>query len=140
MGVGVRAGFNPGFTAKYMLSDKTALEGLAQFRYHGFALTGLYEIHVPAFDEDNLKWYYGGGAHVGYYASPRWGWGRYKRNPGYPIIYDFYPTIGLDAILGLEYKIEGIPFTVSADFKPYVDLYYPALGLFDLALSARYVF
>jgi len=35
------------------------------FRWGGYNLTGLYEIHTNAFDEPQLNFYYGAGGHIG---------------------------------------------------------------------------
>ena len=76
-GVGLRLGFSNGLTVKHFLSQRSAVEGLLSTRWHGFELTGLYEVHDNAFDVDRLNWYFGGGGHIGFwngdYTSSRWG-------------------------------------------------------------------
>lgn len=137
--LGLRAGYHPGITLKYMSSSDVALEGIFQFRYHGVVLTGLYEKHAAAFDVERLRWFYGLGGHIGAYERPYYGWGRYK---GY-YDHDYYrtrPRIGVDGILGLEYIIGEIPFSVSIDWKPYIDIWYYGAGFYDGALSVRYNF
>ncbi len=134
-GIGFRAGYNPGLTFKYMMSSDAALEGIMQWRYRGFSVTGLYEIHKTAFGEPQLKWFYGIGGHVGFYGRGE-GYGS-RRGYAYD---DSRPSIGIDGILGLEYVIQEIPFTVGLDFKPYIDIFYPGWGVFDGALSVRYIF
>jgi hypothetical protein len=57
--------------------NSTALEGILGIRNHGLVVTGLYEIHQPAFNVPKLKFYYGFGAHVGAVGS-----GVYKRFNG----------------------------------------------------------
>ena len=66
-GIGIRAGFSSGLTIKHFKNSKVALEGLLTTRWQGFDITGLYEVHNKAFDVDHLNWYYGGGAHIGFY-------------------------------------------------------------------------
>jgi hypothetical protein len=137
-GLGVRLGYHYGITFKYMMSDAAAIEGILQFRYHGTAITGLYEKHAVAFDNDQFRWFYGIGGHVGYYGR---NYGLAKKYYGrYYYEYEERPSIGIDGIIGLEYRIKEIPFTLGVDFKPYVDIYYPGWGYFDSALSVRYVF
>jgi hypothetical protein len=56
-GVGLRVGPASGFTVKHFLSEKSALEGLLTTQWHGWGVTGLYEVHNMAFDTENLKWF-----------------------------------------------------------------------------------
>jgi len=94
-------------------------------------MTGLYEIHARAFDVRGLNWFYGVGAHIG-----QW-------NDDYPLLDErgSYAVVGVDGIIGLEYEIEEIPFTLSADWKPSLNLVgYTGFVGFGGALSIRYVF
>jgi hypothetical protein len=136
LGIGLRAGYNPGITVKYMLSEARAIEGIVHYRYNGTVITALYEMHTNAFGEDKLFWFYGLGGHVGYYARPDY----FKRNKYYAFYYERRPSIGIDGIIGLEYRVEEIPFSIGVDLKPYVDIYYPGFGLLDGALSVRFRF
>ena len=135
-GIGLRAGMHPGITVKHFFKGDAAIEGILHTRpkYHGWILTGLYEKHATAFNTEKLKWYYGLGAHVGHFGH---GW--YKDRWG-----DYYErntiTVGIDGILGLEYFIGDIPFTVGLDVKPYFDIINPGWGYWDGALSVRYTF
>jgi hypothetical protein len=129
-GVGLRGGWTPGITVKHFISGTSALEGLLSTRYNGFLLTGLYEVHAPAFGVTGLYWYYGGGAHIG-------AWNRYYRTDKA----DNYSVIGIDGILGMEFNITEIPFNLSIDYKPGINLLGKPFGLTDeVALSVRYVF
>ena len=74
-GLGLRVGTGAGFTVKHFLNERSALEGLLTTKWHGFDITGLYEIHDQAFDTDNLQWYYGFGAHIGFYNGDYVEWG-----------------------------------------------------------------
>ena len=74
-GIGVRVGLFSGLTVKHFANNKAAFEGLLTTRWQGFDFTGLYEIHDEAFDVDNLKWYYGFGAHIGFYNGEYVEWG-----------------------------------------------------------------
>ena len=133
-GIGVRGGGYNGLTVKHFVSNKHALEGLLYTRWRGFEVTGLYEIHEPAFDVPHLYWYYGFGGHVGFYdgdeTHERWG---ARGNQ--------YTVIGADGIIGLEYNIQEIPFNVSLDWKPAIDLIGTTNSrLQNGGLSVRYVF
>ncbi len=99
--VGVK--FYPGaISVKHFTNDNTALEGLGYFWNKGVRITGLYEIHGDINAADGLKWYMGPGAHVGFYGS-KYGGGT---------------SIGVDGVLGLDYKIVGAPINLSVDWQP----------------------
>ena len=50
-------------------------------------------------------------------------------------------AIGIDAIVGLEYKIPNAPIAFSLDYKPSVNfMNLNAYGLFDLALGIKFTF
>ncbi|HWB24429.1 MAG TPA: hypothetical protein VG738_03070 [Chitinophagaceae bacterium] len=106
--VGVK--FYPGaLSVKSFIQPDRAIEGLAYFYEDGFRITGLYEIHGNIEGVDGLKWYIGPGAHIGFW-SQSWK--------------DKYPdrnnsvAIGIDGVLGLDYKITGAPINVSLDWQP----------------------
>lgn len=71
----------------------------------GTRVTGLYEIHGDIAGAEGLKWYVGPGAHLAFYNS-NYGGGA---------------VIGVDGVLGLDYKIKGIPLNISFDWNPNVD-------------------
>lgn len=130
-GIGIRAGFSSGLTIKHFIKQKAAFEGLLKTRWQGFDITGLYEIHNEAFDVRQLKWYYGGGAHIGFYNGNNVSWG----TNGIA-----YTIIGIDGILGIEYTFSEIPVNIGIDWKPVLNL----IGYSGLwsegALSFRFVF
>jgi hypothetical protein len=129
-GIGVRGGLSNGLTVKHFISDVSALEGLLTTRWNGFLFTGLYEVHAPAFGVRGLYWYYGGGAHIGAWNH------HYKANRE-----DNYSVIGIDGILGMEFNITEIPFNISVDYKPGINVLGKPIGMSDeVALSVRYVF
>ena len=128
---GVRLGLFSGLTVKHFVNKKAALEGLFATRWQGFEITGLYEIHEQAFDVDNLYWYYGFGAHLGFYNGRHVEWG----TPG-----SAYSVIGIDGVGGLEYSSHEVPFTVGIDLKPSLNLFGYTGFWTDLALSVRYRF
>ena len=135
--IGLRAGYYPGLTIKHFFNGNKAFEGIVHFRYHGVGFTGLYEVHVVAFKVPELHFYYGIGGHIGFYDGHYY----YKIKHGDYIYYDDRTTsIGIDGILGLEYKIPGIPFVVGADVKPFFDIVEPGPGYWDGALNIRFTF
>jgi hypothetical protein len=99
--VGVK--FYPGaISVKHFTNDNTAVELLGYFWNKGVRITGLYEIHGDIDPINGLKWYLGPGAHVGFYDS-KYGGGS---------------SIGVDGVLGLDYKINGAPINISIDWQP----------------------
>jgi len=129
-------GYENGISGKYFMQSNVALEGILGFRNHGVVVTGLYEIHQPAFSVDKLKFYYGFGAHIGSAGS-----GPYRRFNGDDRIYtDARLLLGADGVLGLEFVIPQSPIAVSLDLNPRVEL---ATGpFFDIApgLGLKYTF
>jgi hypothetical protein len=125
--------FYPGaISLKHFIRNDRALEGLGYFWDHGFRFTGLYEIHGDIGDAPGLKWYVGPGAHIGVYNG---GW-YYKDH--------FYDngalSLGIDGVLGLDYKINQAPINLSLDFQPSFELithpYFSGWG----GLAIRYTF
>jgi hypothetical protein len=125
-GVGLRLGWDQGLTIKHFIGSKPALEGILSARYRGFDVTGLFEVHNRAFDVDRLDWYFGGGAHVGFYGT----------NYGY----GSGTFVGLTGILGLEYNFAEVPINLSLDWKPVFDFGYSHFIADGGALSIRYIF
>ncbi|MBS1496251.1 MAG: hypothetical protein JSU03_08530 [Bacteroidetes bacterium] len=99
--IGVK--FYPGaLSVKHFVSDKNALEGLGYFYNYGARITGLYEIHGDIKNAAGLKWYIGPGAHVGFYNSK----------------YGGATSVGIDGVLGLDYKFKEAPINLSLDWQP----------------------
>jgi hypothetical protein len=130
-GIGVRAGFSSGLTIKHFLSRNAAFEGLLTTRWQGFDITGLYEIHNQAFDVKQLSWYYGGGAHLGFYNGTYVSWGHNGTA---------YTILGIDGVLGLEYTFIELPINIGIDWKPALNLIGYVGFWSEGAFSVRYVF
>lgn len=141
---GIRGGLAAGITGKYFIAENKAIEGIFSTRYRGFSLTGLYEIHQPL-KEENFSFFYGLGAHVASYSSYHYyGYDRYtsytRNNQVYTGPYqETIGVLGIDAILGLEYRFKTIPFTIGVDTKPFFDLIGHGNNYFDIAASVRYI-
>jgi hypothetical protein len=130
----LRGGFTNGLTVKHFTGDKAAFEFLLGSRWHGFDVTGLYEVHNRAFDTAGLKWYYGAGAHIGF-----WNGDYTYRDWGYQGT--SYTVAGLDGILGLEYSFREVPINLSLDWKPAFNFAgYSGFWADGGALSIRYIF
>lgn len=127
-------GYENGISVKHFTNESNALEGILGFRRGGLVITGLYEIHQPAFNTQKLKFYYGFGAHAGSIGA-----GRYKKLGGDEVFEDSKILIGADGVLGLEYVLPNSPIAFSLDLNPRVELAGP---FFDLApgLGVKYTF
>jgi len=130
-GIGVRAGFSSGLTVKHFTSQNIALEGLFTTRWQGFVFTGLYEVQNRAFDVKRLNWYYGGGAHLGFYNGSYAYWG--DRGTAYTVI-------GIDGIIGMEYNFDEIPINIGVDWKPALNFIGYTGFWSEGAISIRYIF
>lgn len=131
-GIGLRAGVPYGLTVKHFLTKSNALEGILASRWGGFIITGLYENEHWTGEYPGLNWYWGFGAHVGFWSV--------GANPRVDETYSG-AVIGADAILGLEYTFDEIPLNLSLDILPTFNLIgYSGWGGINGALSIRYVF
>lgn len=100
--LGVKVFDGAGITFKHFLTDRNALELILYWWKNGTRVTGLYEIHGPINGAPGLRWYIGPGAHIGVY----------NRNHGN------VTAIGIDGVLGLDYKFRGAPINISLDWQP----------------------
>lgn len=102
-----------GISIKHFInSTDHALEGIGYFWNRGARFVGLYEFHGEfSPGADGLMWYVGPGAHIGFYND------RYYDNR-YPDGNGSGSFIGIDGVLGLDYKFEGAPINLSLDWQP----------------------
>ena len=116
--VGLRLGSTSGLSIKKAIAGAD-LEGIIGVSPSGLSFTGLYEISKPTSEVSQLYWYYGAGGHATI------------RGSSYYVFHDRYYAeryyggalgLGIDGILGLEYRIREIPFSISLDLKPYVEI------------------
>ena len=134
-GIGLRGGTSQGLSIKHFISYESALEGIVSTRWRGLMITGLYEIEKPAFSVYGLSWYYGGGAHIGfwndtYYNIP---WADIDHNGNYAVL-------GVDGIIGIEYTFIEVPINISLDWKPAMNFFgYTGLWGDGGAVTIRYV-
>ncbi|WP_215225274.1 hypothetical protein [Echinicola shivajiensis] len=132
-GVGLRAGVTNGLTVKQFLTYDAAVEGIIHTRWKGLLVTGLYEVHKDIREIQGLKWFYGGGAHLGT-------WGK-KTNPPFDSDETEYTVFGIDGIIGLDYKFVDAPVNLSLDYKPAYNFTDGVTWWGDeLALSIRFTF
>ncbi|MCD7971006.1 MAG: hypothetical protein LUF87_11720 [Alistipes sp.] len=119
---GVRfGGATGGVTVKHKFDSANALEGILAFPWKdGFTATALYERHLPIIGE-GFEFYYGLGAHLG--------------------SWEHRFSLGVDAVVGLEFRVPALPLAFSLDYKPAFNIvrktkFYMA----DIALGAKYIF
>lgn len=92
-----------GVTLKHFVKEGQALDFIGYFWQRGTRITGLYEFHQNINSTGNFKWYIGPGAHVGFYSNK---------------YYDGGVSIGIDGVLGLDYKFKAAPINLSLDWQP----------------------
>ena len=118
--VGLRGIGTSGLTVKHFTKQDVALEGIVGLWSNAISATLLYEKHANAFDVEGLRWYYGGGGHV---VARTHNHNHHKHYYEHHIGHDNgAAAFGLDGIIGIEYKIKPIPFAVSADLKPNIEV------------------
>lgn len=141
--LGLRISPYYGATFKHFVGGERAIEAILMTRRGGFGLTGLYEIHTPAFGVDKLYAYGGIGAHVNVFRRRYryiWDWDD-DRDAEVRVSQERLLSAGIDLILGLEYTIDKLPFTFSLDWKPALNLIGDyGLSADQFALSVRFVF
>jgi len=134
--VGLHFSYEVGPSIKYFYEDDTALEGIVGFRSHGVVFSGLWGKHVPVFDVDKLKFFYGFGAHIGGVGA-----GTYRRFGTDDINYQNNTILlGADGIIGLEYKIPTAPIAINLDLMPRLELAHGPYFDISPGLGVKYTF
>jgi hypothetical protein len=139
-GIGFRTGTEAGLTLKQFISQRSALEAIVSTALfssrvnRGLSATLLWERHQQIGDIQGFLWFFGAGGHVGLYHTE-------GNRTLFSRDNDGFVGLGLDGIVGAEYKIPPVPITIGVDVKPSVDLRGRVRGQFlDAAFSARFVF
>lgn len=133
-GIGLRSGVSNGLTVKHFIQDDVALEGILHSRWQGLVITGLYEVHKDISEVRGLRWFYGGGAHIG-------SWNGNRNPPWADSDFNGATVIGIDGIIGLDYIFTDLPINLSLDYKPAFNITNGG-GFWgdEVALSIRYAF
>jgi len=123
------------FSAGYrqFLDDEQAIEGMFSVGRRGVRITLLKEHSWPALGHisENLFFKYGYGAHAGFRYIDRYR----VLNRTYELDeYMFVPLIGLDGMIGIEYRFPRFPVLVGVDIKPYFE--YSTVQIFSLYLNS----
>jgi hypothetical protein len=106
--IGVKFPVGTGITYKKFITQKAAMEFQALQAKESFIVNGLYEFHFPFAKAEGLNWYVGPGVHVGFYKN------EFQKS------YSSKMDLGIDGVLGLDYKFGGIPINISLDWQPAV--------------------
>jgi hypothetical protein len=100
--IGAKLWTGGGISVKTFIKDNNALEFVGYFDRYGTRITGLYEIHGNLSSEGALKWYVGPGAHVGLYKG--------------------ITAVGIDGVVGIDYKFTNMPLNLALDWQPSFEL------------------
>ena len=116
-------------TLKHFVKDNTAVEGYFSFS-DPLSLGAMLELYKPL-STPGLRWYYGGGAYLGFGKT-------YDVNKARDVNTTYF---GAQGVVGLDYKFENVPINLSLDWKPELNLvsninFEPAA----IGLSARFTF
>ena len=108
-----------GLTLQQKLHEQGTIEGILAVGSREVSGTALYEWHRPLLGK-RFNYYLGAGGHIGN-------------------LKDHGVFTGVDAILGIEYKVNGLPFLLSADVKPAVHINHEDWVHLSSGVSVRYV-
>lgn len=112
-------GSNYGITLQQRVASRVTIEGIAGLREREYSGTVLAQYHFGILGP-SLNYYFGAGGHLGHN----------KDTGGFS---------GLDALVGVEYKVAFLPVVLSFDFKPSLEFSSDDYARFPTAFSIRYV-
>jgi len=116
--IGIRLGNYESFagiTFKHFVKSTGVLEFIGYAPYHGLHLIGLYKFQQEIKGVDNLYWFIGGGIHAGFYDGEYY----HKKHDDWDDWEDGrFTVVGVDFIIGVEYKLPSAPFAFAVDWKP----------------------
>ncbi len=99
-GVGLKLWDGVGINLKTFFAENNAADITAFFHNGGTRLSALYEYHGDLSSDQNFKWYAGFGASFDLLKTPK------------------ETIVGINGVLGLDYKIKTMPLDVSIDWQP----------------------
>jgi hypothetical protein len=130
---GVRLGDYFTVMGRIHTEDDQALEGMLFIGRNSVSVAVMKEHFEPAFGHisENLYLEYGYGVHFGIRYTDH-----YKvLNRTYGLDdYRTTPLLGLDGLVGLEYRFNEFPFLISLDIKPYFE--YSTIQIFSIYLQS----
>ncbi len=143
--VGIRTGYTSAITYKHFFENEQAIEVMASGRNNGFQITTLYQFNKPmqlSFN-DMFYAYYGVGASVGYEKFTRRAVDSNASVPVFIFGQHTHFTMGVNTILGVEYRWLAVPLTIGLDIKPFfqfIGMQYSKTHFWDTGLSVKYIF
>ncbi len=144
---GVRIGGSYGLTYKKFFDQVQAFEFLLGSRKGGMHLTGTFQFNKPLNLSKNETFfiYYGGGAHLAFQDYQTKVLDSSMPSPSGEFHYENQPyfAMGVDGIIGIEYRFLTAPITIGLDIKPYftfIGFRYTDANFWDTSLSVKYVF
>ena len=93
-----------GPSAKYFFAEEHAGQAELMFESGLTTLTALYEYHGDISGADGLQWFAGAGPSILFFGE------------------GIGTEIALRPIVGLDYKIDGVPLAFSFDWRPFIGL------------------
>jgi len=116
---------------KKFLQKNKAFEAIGYITLDGFSASLVKEFYAPIIEVDQLTWFYGYGGHVGLWSD------EFKRtNLGTS---NSNIAVGVDGIIGLDYKVKNAPINLSFDWQPsfsIIQAYFKNQG----GIAVRYAF
>ena len=105
-----------GISIKQFINKNDALEGIVYFDRDVTRFTALYEFHydIPS-PIEGLKWFIGPGIHLGGWTPTYRLHNQYRRGNN-------TMGFGIDGVIGIDYKIDALPFDFSVDWQPSINL------------------
>lgn len=139
--VGIRGGQTSGFEFRFYTDDVHSYKFLLGTRDDGLQFHAFKEFHeYDMFTfTDQLVFFYGFGAHVGY---EQWDEYHVANNTSW---YEERTSLiaGIDALAGVEYVFYEVPVSIGFEVKPFVDVFGKNdvdIELFDFAFTVKYLF
>jgi hypothetical protein len=130
--IGLKYPGGTSITYKNFIANTKALEAQATFWSNGVRFSALYEFNFYTFEGvDGLGWFVGPGIHAGVWND------KYATSKNLTTRTD----LGIDGIIGVDYKFKDIPLNFSVDWQPSIVIagstgFSPALG----GVALRYTF
>ena len=142
---GFRLGHTTGISFQKFVAKHQAVDLMVSGRHNGLQFNTLYKWHSPTeFNmEGNFVLYYGLGGHFGFERLIPYNLEFQQPFPEYDLKRKSYFTMGVDVVVGIEYRMMIAPITLSFDVKPYFNyIGFKELNghFWDSALSIKYVF
>ena len=140
--VGLRNGKGMNFTYQHFFTYSEDIKAFLSFRDRGIQITAVVEHYEPVLENfrDQFYVYYGAGLHAGVTKSD---YSKYNSAWSDPVYSRTKPVFGIDAICGIEYRVQPVPLSFGIDYKPFFEfwgqrIFYMSMN--DFALTIKYQF